>query len=85
VEIQYRNLKQATTGMKNGKSTENSASIFLGWTGMPSARRLGPVVVGAGGRLASNDFEEAAVVEIDATFGRVIGLVDKQKVRQFFP
>ena len=82
VELQYKNSKQLTTGSQNGKITDNSGqrSIFVGWTGMPSQRRLGSGVGSGGGRLASGEFSEATVVEIDATFGRLIGLADKQKV-----
>lgn len=81
VEILYRSPKQTTTA-KNGKNTEilGQRSIFVGWTGMPSQRRLGRGMGNGGGRLASSNFVETATVEIDATFGRLMGLADKQKV-----
>jgi hypothetical protein len=46
-------------------------SVFLGWTGMRSqTRRSGP-----------RQEQEVAGVEIDATFGRLLGLKDGMKVR----
>jgi hypothetical protein len=85
VELQHRSLKQ-TTGSKNSKNTEilGQRSIFVGWTGMPSQRRLGRGMGNGGGRLASSDFVETPTVEIDATFGRLMGLADKQKVECFW-
>ena len=82
VELQYRNSKQTTGRFKNGKITESSGqrSIFLGWTGMPSQRKWGSVMGSGGERLASSETSEAPLVEIDATFGRLMGLADSQKV-----
>lgn len=47
---------------------------------MPSQPRLGSLVGSGGGRLAPSEFAEAPIVEIDAAFGRLVGLADKQKV-----
>lgn len=47
---------------------------------MPSQRKLGSVVGSGGGRFASSEFTEDPLVEIDATFGRLMGLADSQKV-----
>lgn len=45
---------------------------------MPSQRKWGSVA--GGGRFASSGSIEAPPVEIDATFGRLMGLTDSQKV-----
>lgn len=51
---------------------------------MPSQPRLGSVVGSGGGSLAPSEFAEAPVVEIDAAFGRLMGLADTQKVDSSF-
>lgn len=49
-------------------------SVFLGWTGMRSqTRRSGP-----------RQEQEVAGVEVDGTFGRLLGLREGMKVRNFF-
>lgn len=49
-------------------------SVFLGWTGMRSqTRRSGP-----------RQEQEVAGVEVDGTFGRLLGLREGMKVRTFF-
>lgn len=50
---------------------------------MPSKRKLAPVV-GHDGISSSRD-QEASTVELDTTFGRVLGLVEGQKVRKTSP
>lgn len=49
---------------------------------MPSRRRLTPVVGRDG---ISSREHEISTVEIDTTFGRVLGLVEGQTVRQLIP
>lgn len=54
----------------DGKSGKQQ-SVFLGWTGMRAqTRRSGP-----------RQDQEVAGVEVDATFGRLLGLKDGMKVR----
>lgn len=50
---------------------------------MPSQPKWSSVTGSGGGRFVSNESAEVAIVEIDATFGRFIGLVDGQKVDYF--
>ncbi|KAI9814791.1 MAG: Peroxisome biosynthesis protein pex1 [Pycnora praestabilis] len=81
IELTYRpppiTLDKSTTA--NGTGTQKSA--FVGWTGMPSKRKLAPVIgSGATKGNAAGREQEVAVVEIDAAFGRVLGLTDLQKV-----
>lgn len=47
---------------------------------MPSQRKWNSGVGSSGGRFASNESNETPLVEIDATFGRLMGLADSQKV-----
>ncbi|RAL03403.1 AAA family ATPase peroxin 1 [Aspergillus ibericus CBS 121593] len=75
VELQYR----PTTGKTNGSPAQRSC--YLGWTGMPSKRKLAPVVGRDGISSASAAREQdISTVELDTTFGRVLGLADGQRV-----
>jgi peroxin-1 len=56
----------------------DAKSVFIGWTGMQSQHRLAPVVGRDGLRGASQ--QDLPVVDVDATFARLVGLVDGQKV-----
>ena len=47
---------------------------------MPSQRKGSAAAESGGGRLSFSEAVEAPAVEIDATFGRLMGLVDRQKV-----
>ena len=47
---------------------------------MPSQRKWSAAAESVAGRLNSSEAVEAPAVEIDATFGRLMGLVDRQKV-----
>ncbi|KAK1148678.1 Peroxisome biosynthesis protein pex1 [Aspergillus melleus] len=78
VELQYR----PTTARANGNSAQRSC--YLGWTGMPSKRKLAPVVgrdgISSGPSAREQD---VATVELDTTFSRVLGLAEGQKVGIF--
>lgn len=79
VEVQYQ-----STAPKSGAGPQQK-SAYVGWTGMPSKRKIAPVVSRdgiSGVRGASRD-QDIAVVEVDSTFGRVLGLADGQKVDLF--
>ncbi|KAL4956146.1 P-loop containing nucleoside triphosphate hydrolase protein [Aspergillus filifer] len=77
VELQFR----PTVG-RDGSTTPRSC--YLGWTGMPSKRRIAPVVGRDGINSSSSTREQdAATVELDTTFGRVLGLSDGQRVGIF--
>ncbi|KAF2280670.1 peroxisome biosynthesis protein-like protein (PAS1/Peroxin-1) [Westerdykella ornata] len=81
VELSYRQASPA--GTVDARNPNPSKSVFLGWTGMQSKRRIAPVVTGdglssaRGGPPASQDVQ---CVEVDATFARLIGLNEGQKV-----
>jgi peroxin-1 len=68
VELSFK--QAAGSDGKPGKQQ----SVFLGWTGMRSqTRRSGP-----------RQEQEVAGVEVDGTFGRLLGLRDGMKVRFTF-
>ncbi|GAB1211887.1 hypothetical protein ATERTT37_001011 [Aspergillus terreus] len=78
VELQY----SPTAGRANGNSAQRSC--YLGWTGMPSKRKLAPVVGRDGISSGSSAREQdVSTVELDTTFGRVLGLSEGQSVGIF--
>ncbi|PGH11474.1 hypothetical protein AJ79_04849 [Helicocarpus griseus UAMH5409] len=80
VELQYRSTSGASNSQPNGGQSQKCS--YVGWTGMPSKRRLAPVVSkdGISGTRGSSREQEIPTVEIDSTFGRVLGLSDGQRV-----
>ena len=84
VELQYRQASSASRTKDGNDGTSQQRSLYVGWTGMPSKRKLAPIVSrdgisGSRGNTAGRE-PEIAVVEIDATFGRMTGLAESQKV-----
>ncbi|CAI7673341.1 unnamed protein product [Penicillium manginii] len=73
IEFQFK----STSGKANGAGAPPQRSCFLGWTGMPSKRKLAPVVARDGGFSRE---QEISTVEIDTSFGRLLGLTEGQKV-----
>ncbi|EFR02355.1 peroxisome biosynthesis protein PAS1 [Nannizzia gypsea CBS 118893] len=81
VELQHRGQSTSPSNSgKNGQAVQKSTHV--GWTGMPSKRKLAPVVTrdGINGTRGQQKDQDVAVLEIDSTFGRVLGLSDGQKV-----
>ncbi|KAJ5149941.1 hypothetical protein N7448_001519 [Penicillium atrosanguineum] len=74
IELQYK----ALSGKANGPPPQRSC--FLGWTGMPSKRKPAPVVGRDGINGGFSREQEASSVELDTTFGRLLGLTEGQKV-----
>ncbi|TKA76161.1 hypothetical protein B0A49_03966 [Cryomyces minteri] len=81
VELSYRQAIPPTAD-RNSNGTSPQKSVYLGWTGMQSQRKLAPVVSreGIGGTRGNTREQEISVVEVDATFGRLLGLGDGLKV-----
>ncbi|OCL10889.1 AAA-domain-containing protein [Glonium stellatum] len=83
VELNYRQPPHPNiSDTKNAPSVQKS--IFAGWTGMQSKRKLAPVVgrdglSGSRGSVVNRD-QDIPVVEVDATFARLLGLAEGQKV-----
>ncbi|KAI1436786.1 AAA-domain-containing protein [Xylaria sp. CBS 124048] len=77
VELNYR---VAPTPNTSGQSTSssNQRSVYVGWTGMPSKRKLVPVVDRDG--IGNRRGPEVSSVEIDATLAKTLGLSEDQKV-----
>ncbi|KAG7133700.1 Peroxisome biosynthesis protein PAS1 like [Verticillium longisporum] len=78
VELSYR------TPPTGGAPSAAPQSIFVGWTGMPSKRKVTPVVGrdginGIRGNPSSRD-QDIGLVEIDATLANTLGLTDGQKI-----
>ncbi|KAF1965021.1 peroxisome biosynthesis protein-like protein (PAS1/Peroxin-1) [Bimuria novae-zelandiae CBS 107.79] len=82
VELSYR--QPPPPGASESKNTSPQKSVFLGWTGMQSKRKLAPVVSreglsGTRGGPAARE-QDVQTVELDMTFARLIGLNEGQKV-----
>ncbi|KAK4173645.1 putative PEX1 peroxisomal biogenesis factor 1 [Triangularia setosa] len=78
VELTYRVPAPHGSG---ATSTSSTKSIYLGWTGMPSKRRVAPIVDrnGINSSRGGRD-QEVPLVEIDATLAATVGLKDGQRV-----
>ncbi|KAF2707141.1 peroxisome biosynthesis protein-like protein (PAS1/Peroxin-1) [Pleomassaria siparia CBS 279.74] len=82
VELSYR--QPPPPGSSDSKSSSLPKSVFVGWTGMQSKRKLAPVVgrdglSGSRGGPAGRD-QDIQTVEVDTTFARLIGLNEGHKV-----
>ncbi|KAJ5604776.1 hypothetical protein N7510_009930 [Penicillium lagena] len=78
IELQYRSISPKSNG-----ASPQQQSCFLGWTGMPSRRKLAPVVGREGISGGFSREQEISTVELDTTFGRLLGLAEGQKVGLF--
>ncbi|KAG7007209.1 protein csx2 [Physcia stellaris] len=75
VELQYQ--EKVPAARANEPKSTQQRSIYLGWTGMQSKQKTVSIVGRDGGRGGK---EETAIVEIDTTFARTLGLTEYQKV-----
>ncbi|KAK4561103.1 Peroxisome biosynthesis protein pex1 [Recurvomyces mirabilis] len=82
IELSYRVPTSAGAGTdQKQKPTGTTKSLFLGWTGMQSQSRLAAPGIGRdGGRGGSKEQQAVPAVEMDATFGRLLGLSEGMKV-----
>ena len=80
IELQYKDSASKGSGITNGQR-----SVYVGWTGMPSKRKAVSAISRGSVRGGAGREPEGNVVEIDATFGRTLGLVEGQKVRSGVP
>ena len=84
VELSYRqSAPHSQQQDPKQKAASVQKSVFLGWTGMQSQPKLAPVVgrEGIQGGRGGRDEREVPTVEVDATFGRLLGLSEGMKVR----
>ncbi|GAW14300.1 hypothetical protein ANO14919_037010 [Xylariales sp. No.14919] len=77
VELNYR-VAPTSDGSGQPNSSPNQRSIYVGWTGMPSKRKLVPIVDRDG--ISNGKDREVSSVEIDATLAATLGLSEGQKV-----
>ncbi|KAH7072818.1 P-loop containing nucleoside triphosphate hydrolase protein [Paraphoma chrysanthemicola] len=79
VELSYR--QPPPPGASDARNASPQKSVFVGWTGMQSQRRLASVVGrdGLRGSPATSQ-QDIPAVEVDTTFARLIGLAEGQKV-----
>lgn len=80
IELNYRQLPSNL----NHAATPTQKSIYVGWSGFQSKRKLSAIVnrdgiSGIRGNPAGRD-QEVPLVEIDSTFAHTLGLTDGQKV-----
>ncbi|KAK5330013.1 Peroxisome biosynthesis protein pex1 [Exophiala xenobiotica] len=78
VELQYRSQTLSSGAISSGNSAGFQRSAYAGWTGMPSRTR--PASVINADRARAGREQETQMVEIDATFGKVLGLSEGQKI-----
>ncbi|KAI0910527.1 P-loop containing nucleoside triphosphate hydrolase protein [Ustulina deusta] len=77
VELNYR-VASSSDGPGQPNSSPNQRSIYVGWTGMPSKRKLVPIVDRDG--ISNGRDREVSSVELDATLATTLGLSEGQKV-----
>ncbi|KAI0404832.1 AAA-domain-containing protein [Xylaria palmicola] len=77
VELSYR-AAPTSDGPGQPNSPSNQRSIYVGWTGVQSKRKLVPIVDRDG--ISSGRDREVSSVEIDATLAVTVGLSEAQKV-----
>jgi peroxin-1 len=79
VELSYR--QPPPPGASDPRVASPPKSVFVGWTGMQSQRRLASVVGrdGLRGSQAASQ-QDIPAVEVDTTFARLIGLNEGQKL-----
>ncbi|MCJ1400665.1 Peroxisome biosynthesis protein pex1 [Xylographa trunciseda] len=74
VELQYR------ANVSSTKSPNAQQSVYVGWTGMASQRRPSIPVGRTQVKNGTPREQDIGIVEVDATFGRMLGLAEGQKV-----
>ena len=80
VELQYKSQTLSSTALSSGNNAGFPRSAYLGWTGMSSRRRLA-AVSGRDGYSRNGTIEqEVPTIEVDSTFGKLLGLSQGQKI-----
>ncbi|KAJ2992689.1 hypothetical protein NUW58_g2081 [Xylaria curta] len=77
IELNYRPAP-TSDGSGQPNSSSNQRSIYVGWTGVQSKRKLVPIVDRDG--ITNGRDREVSSVEIDATLATTLGLSEGQKV-----
>ena len=79
IELQYRSQTLSKGAVSSGGGAGFQRSAYVGWTGMPSRTRPASVVNADRSRPGSRDLD-VQLVEIDSTFGKLLGLSEGHKV-----
>ncbi|KIX97862.1 uncharacterized protein Z520_06640 [Fonsecaea multimorphosa CBS 102226] len=79
VELQYRSQTLSSGAVSSGNSTGFQRSAYVGWTGMPSRTRPASLLNNDRARPGSRE-QDVQTVEIDATFAKLLGLSEGQKI-----
>ncbi|EON65063.1 hypothetical protein W97_04298 [Coniosporium apollinis CBS 100218] len=84
VELSYRQPAPPSSASNGNAIATSQKSIFIGWTGMQSKSKLASIVgrdglSGSRGATAGRE-QNVPVVELDATFARLLGITEGQKV-----
>ncbi|KAJ9606199.1 Peroxisome biosynthesis protein pex1 [Cladophialophora chaetospira] len=79
VELQYRSQTLSSGAVSSGNSAGFQRSAYAGWTGMPSRTRPASLLNNDRARPGSRE-QDVQTIEIDATFGKLLGLVEGQKI-----
>ncbi|KAL2427076.1 Peroxisomal ATPase PEX1 [Exophiala dermatitidis] len=79
VELQYRSQTLSTGAISSGNTAGFQRSAYVGWTGMPSRTRPASMINNDRARAGGRE-QESQMVEIDATFAKVLGLSEGQKI-----
>ncbi|TPX16431.1 uncharacterized protein E0L32_003725 [Thyridium curvatum] len=83
VELSFRGAAVSNGASADSGPTKSAQrSVFLGWTGMPSKKKLVPLIHrdGFSGSRGGVKEQEVALVEIDPVLAETLGLHDGQKV-----
>ncbi|KAH8884428.1 AAA-domain-containing protein [Thozetella sp. PMI_491] len=80
VELNYR-VAPPAGARGQAAATSSQRSIYVGWTGLQSKRKLAPIVArdGINGSRGGRD-QEVPLVEIDSTLAGALGIQDGQKI-----
>ncbi|ETI26896.1 hypothetical protein G647_09995 [Cladophialophora carrionii CBS 160.54] len=79
VELQYRSQTLSSGAVSSGNSAGFQRCAYVGWTGMPSRTRPASLLNNDRTRPGSRE-QDVQTVEIDATFAKVLGLAEGQKI-----
>ncbi|EXJ79186.1 hypothetical protein A1O3_08687 [Capronia epimyces CBS 606.96] len=84
VELQYRSQTLSAASISSNNAAGFQRSAYVGWTGMPSRTRPASVINNNNDRSRSGsgarEQQDSQMVEIDATFAKVLGLSEGQKI-----
>ena len=79
VELQYRSQTLSSGAVSSGNAAGFQRSAYVGWTGMPSRTRPASLLNNDRARPGIRE-QDVQTVEIDATFSKLLGLTETQKI-----